>query len=466
MSDDRAVSSVLGIVMILGITLAAVTSLMVIGGVALQQSQEEAELSRMETSMAQMSSKASLTALGDAERQRFDLGEMRDGELEVQEHTGNVTIEYVHGDNIPDDDNTTELFHSSEFGALVYTVDGQEIAYQGGGVWKGSADDGGEMISPPEYHYRDETLTFPIINVTGDGSSTVQGGGDIRHVDYVPIFPDESYSNPLGNRTVYVEVESEYHRGWHTFFQSRSDGKVEHDPDNQTVRAELTAIYEGDILGPLSVQGNYDVHQNTDDSDFYEGGYYPSASTEIDNRIDDCSEENFNASETDYAGETTYCAPDDRVEFGEDLTIDTGGEEVDVILPGGINFDGNDVNIVDGGKVNFYVKDTIEFGNAEINQDGSADELSMFVHSDVDLIEESGNFDMTGLFYAPNTHLEFSGNVDIRGAVIADTLESDGNAASYTFDDSLDDVDLDIHHTEDEVRYLHVTENQIEIELD
>lgn len=468
MSDERAVSSVLGVVMILGITLAAVTSLMVIGGVALQQSQDEAELSRMETSMAQMSSKASLTALGDAGSQQFDVGDIRDGSLEVQEDSGSITIEYAHGTDIPDDDNTTEIFHTESFGALVYSSGDTEIAYQGGGVWKNTGN-GGEMISPPEYHYRDETLTFPIININGDGSSENQGTGEVRKTSHAPVFPNDDYPNPLDNKTVYIEVESEYHGGWYEFFQSRSDGLVEHDLKNQSVRTELTAIYEDAYRGALSVQGSYDIHQNTDDTNFFEGDHYPSPSTEIDRRVADCTEENFNASETSYEGTTTYCAPPDQVEFdlqGSDhLEIATGGKEVDVVLPGGVDFDGGEVVISGGGHVNFYSKDVIEFGNAEINQGPGDNDLSIYVHSDVDLIQESGNFDLDGIMYGPNTAFEFSGNVDIHGAIIADSIVSDGNAASYTYDESLAEENIDFDHAEDEVRFLHITENEITLLL-
>lgn len=459
MTDDRAVSSVLGIVMIVAITVAAITSLAVIGTVALNESQEQAELSRMETSMAQMSSKASLTALGDAGMQRFDLGTSRNGQMTVNETAGSVTIEYVNGSDEPTNENTTEIFHSDTLGALEYEQGDHTIAYQGGGVWAKTGDDGGRMISPPEYHYMIDTLTFPVINVTGEGSSSL-GKGQVKKVDSQTYFPTDEFPNPLTNATVYVEIESEYHRGWHEFFQTRSDGEVQHDPANQIVRAELTALFETNFNGPVAVHSHYDVHRNVDDSDFREGQLYPSASQSDESFRSECEDwESLSGEETITEG--TYCWEDATI---GDTTFDTSDGDITIVMKDGLDMDDEDVEVTGSNSVRVFVDENIKIdGNAEFSTSDDAFFL-MYAHSDVEEVVISGGPTIHGVIYAPSSNVELLGSSELVGSIIADTFRGNSNAIDIAYDERLDDVDaFGFDHPLDEIRYLHLTENSVEI---
>ena len=474
MSRERGVSSVIGVVMILAITMAAITSILIIGGAALTMSQDETDISQMETSMAQMSSKASLTALGDSGMHQFNLGDLRQGELEIKEMSGSVTIEYIDQDNNTVQENTTQL------GALVYTNGDTEVAFQGGGVWKSTSDDGGEMISPPEYHYLSRTLTFPVVTISGEGTSSTSGSGTISKVDSETQYPIGDRQNPIENETVYIEIESDYHRGWYEFFDSRTDGNISHDSENQTVRTDLTALYEDRYRSPIAAESFGDVHDLTDTSDFAEGSNYPSVSDAIEDEIAACDPEesgyeSFSDALGDFEGDTTYCGDEHSIESFEDSTFDTTTGDIDVVLPGGIDFDGDDLDIEGDGTVRFHVNDSIDFGNSELNYDNNASQFFLFIHENIEEIEITGNLNMHGVFYAPDTDVTFSGNIDFQGALIANEFSADnpgGQGAgeggiTIDYDSSLNELEeLGFSHRIDQLRFLHITENEIRIQLD
>ena len=459
MSGERGVSSVIGVVLILGITVAAVTTLLVIGTYALTESQTETQLSQMETSMAQMSSKVSLVALGDVGTQRFAVGEIRSGSLEVRESTGNITVEkFVNEEPTP-------IVETQPLGALVYSIDDREVAYQGGGVWKRSGDDGGKMISPPEYHYLKETLTFPIIKVSGERYPSSRGNGIITKED--TLTNHDEFENPVDDATIFVEIESDYHRGWYEFFDSRADGNVTHDSANQIVRVELTAIFETNFQYAVAAQSEY--HQDGEAADIdsiQEGIRYPSATSKIEYQMEkDCQE--FNDDEINdedvFTEPGTYCATE-PIELSKQITIDKQkGENIEVIFPEGLTFSqGQEFNMEGDGLVRFWVVENVDFDNADLNAGGDASQLFVYVHSDVPGMTERGNAEISGVIYAPNSDIRFGGNVVFEGAVIADTFEAHGNP-TVRYDENLDGIGFETEF--DEVQYLHITQTTVEIEL-
>jgi hypothetical protein len=207
---ERAQSEVLGTVLLLGLTVAVVGATVALGGAALDDSQRTADLQRVEGAMTQMDSKASLVAHGGSPSQRVALG--TDG--------GGLSVDHDAGRMIIAENGTGDEIVNESLGALVYERDGTRIAYQGGGVWR--ADRGGsQMISAPEFHYRDETLTVPLVtiaeNATVSGSDVVltSEGPPTGHVAQNPVLDD-----------IRVTVTGDYHEGWASFFESRTESRT------------------------------------------------------------------------------------------------------------------------------------------------------------------------------------------------------------------------------------------------
>lgn len=468
MAAERGVSSVLGIVLILGITLAALTTVMILGGMALQTSQADSQLSQMETSMAEMSSKASLSALGDAQTQRFDLGDTRDGQLEVRPDAGNVSISYEL--NTSEGHETGMILEQADLGALVYVKDDEEIAYQGGGVWRATGENGGHMISPPEYHYQSETLTFPIIRIAGDGSAHGQATGTIERTDPATIFPNSSrnanFTNPVEDMKVFVEIESDYHRGWYTFFDSRSDGVIEYDPDNQTVRKELTVPFDETFDDAVATTGNI-RGTGSISGDYSEGQSRPSASELIEDKIG-AHEGKTTIDGGGSYNNSVYFADDLQFSDGDSVTFDTSENDIEVMVNGTLEIE-DDVNIDGDGNVRFYVREGLEMGGGDkpIVNNRSATQLAIFVHSNVEEIDDAANFngEFYGLIYAPGSHLDWKGNNEFTGAMVLGSADF-GGAIDVAYDPAFETFELDIPTTRDILRYLHITDNQISVEID
>ena len=214
---ERAQSEVLGTVLLLGLTVAVVGTTVALGGAALDDSQTTADLQRVEGAMTQVDSKASLVAHGGSPSQRLRLDPGRNADLRVDEGAGSMRIE-VETENGTYTNETT-------LGAIIYERGDDVIAYQGGGVWRSGAD-GARMVSPPEFHYRGDTLTLPLVTIAGGGelsdsvTMSESGGGPEG------LFASENISNPLLGGNVTITVESEYAEAWGRFFESRTEANV------------------------------------------------------------------------------------------------------------------------------------------------------------------------------------------------------------------------------------------------
>jgi hypothetical protein len=471
--SDRGVTSPLSVVLLLGITIAAVTTLLIAGGPVLDDTRADAEQSQTANAMAQFSSKASLVGLGESGDQRFSLGRVSQGDVRINEQAGNVSV-YVNQTA-----DGREYIGNVSMGTMVYRNGDTEIAYQGGGVWE-RTDGYTQMISPPEYHYQADTLTFPIINVTGEGIAS----GDVRgrvtaDESGRSLYPnpdkDETFVNPLSNGTVYVEIESQYCDGWESFFQERSQGGLEQtceDGDEDTVVVDLSVSFDP-VFG-AAVTAQQVEEDGAEISSVRDGIRAPSASSRIEERIDGCSD---GSCDTDFTGTLdngTYYT-EDADDF-ENLDIDTSGGNVDIIIndtTGGIDGTGN-IDVTGSGNVTVYLytDENLNLGGGDsINDGGSADQFLTYVHSDVSAIRISGKFTYVGGIYAPKTSMEGDqgggggcggGNIEIIGSVVVENFCFQNG--DFTYDDSMDSLGIEIDL--DTVKYLHVSENTVNVEMD
>ena len=255
---ERAQSEVLGTVLLLGLTVAVVGTTVALGGAALDDSQQTADLQRVEGAMTQLDSKASLVAHGGSPSQRARVDVGRGADLRVDEDAGWLEIEVSGGAN-------GTYTNRTSLGAIVYERGGETVAYQGGGVWR-STGGRSEMVSPPEFHYRGtdgpETLTLPLVTIEKGSaglSETVQISESAT--DARPVFPNTDYGNPLAdsNVTVEITVQSEYADAWGRFFESRTSASVT-DLTDDRVRIELrTATVHPTLSASVSATGRAEL---------------------------------------------------------------------------------------------------------------------------------------------------------------------------------------------------------------
>jgi len=283
--DRRGVSSPIAIVLILGIVVVGSSVALVGAATVIGDSQRQLDANRAEKTLSQLDSQVSLVGLGNARTQRTALSSVQDEAYDLRPDSGwmNVTITNV------TDDSTRTMFNAT-MGAVVYENDDRSVAYQGGGVWRGDRD-GAFMVSPPEFHYRDATLTLPLVTVNGDrslsGTVNIQRNGSTAQ-HFPNTTRDTDWQNPLDNGLVNVTVHSEYYRAWGSFWEQRTDGDVSYDHDDRRASVDLvvpagqrtvsSAIASTSATGELEMSGTNSDPTRTDSYNSSQGDYDSSKS--------------------------------------------------------------------------------------------------------------------------------------------------------------------------------------------
>ncbi len=234
--NDRGQTNSLGVILVFGIMIAGATVVVVLGAAAMDDTEQRLSEQRAEKVMTQLDSKASLVALGETNSQRISYSRSSGERFRTINGTGWLRVRITNETT----DTTTTLLNQS-MGEAVFDRGNTRIGYQGGGVWRQDGS-GSVMVSPPEFHYRDATLTLPLVSITGDpllGSSAVitKNGSTVQN------FPNESLStewtNPLDNHEINVTVQSRYYEAWGRYFETRTDGEVAYDHPNNRATIEL-----------------------------------------------------------------------------------------------------------------------------------------------------------------------------------------------------------------------------------
>jgi hypothetical protein len=297
----------IGYALVIGIALIGTVTVVTLGATALTDIQGSSQSGAAEQAMTQFDSRAAQVALGDSQTQEIGVGQS-DGSYRVDPDAGNVRIVHVDFDGDTTDDGNDvndsatdddELLYEADLGTVYYEQNDRTLGYQAGGVWRRSRS-GSTMVSPPEFHYRGSTLTFPIVRVnqeTRPGVNPVQSGsGSIdlrvsRAQDSEDVFPTRqngypstddddgdgdftnddgyagpdqpfggdgddgdndggNYRNPATNGTVVVYVESEFYGAWAEYFRTRTDGNVS---TSDTDEGRATTADDPDGDGPMGV---------------------------------------------------------------------------------------------------------------------------------------------------------------------------------------------------------------------
>ena len=280
--DSRSQSEVVAVVLILGLVLLGAFVIVGLGVGAIGGTESQLSDDRAEKVLTQLDSKASLVALDRADSQEIAFPSDGGDAFSVDEDAGWLKIEVVETSTGDTPDWAEDGLVNVSLGALVYENGDTRMAYQGGGVFRSSGDRG-MMVSPPEFHYRDGTLTLPVVNVTGDQLSG--NSARISHSGEDRAFPLVDQPNPLENHEVVLTVQSEFYEGWGHYFEERTEGSVEYDHDEEEVVMVLTTpleerTYENAITtlaGDFNIAGIGDPSEPTIDGYNSSSGAYSNA---------------------------------------------------------------------------------------------------------------------------------------------------------------------------------------------
>ncbi|MFC6835271.1 DUF7289 family protein [Halomarina ordinaria] len=261
--EARGQSAVVGFVLVVGLSMLGIASVLFLGAGALTEVEERASLGQAENAFSQFDARASGVALGDDDVARVDTGlGGADGDVAVAEDAGWLRV------TVTDEDGERQVVNET-LGAVTYSEGDTVVAYQGGGVWR--AQDGGTtLVSSPEFHYRDDTLTLPILTVEGDDD----GDGTLTVRREATERVSLAGANPLDGATVEVTVRSDYYRGWDRYFDERTEGQTSVDDDARTATVTLVAPETrppvGDAVRSTARNGDFVIAGNGAKTDAYD----------------------------------------------------------------------------------------------------------------------------------------------------------------------------------------------------
>ncbi|WP_292487522.1 hypothetical protein [Methanohalobium sp.] len=269
LKSSDAVSSVVGMVLILGITMVSISAMMVYSYPTIYEMEDDAKAQRVEQGLTVLDSRTSKVALGESPGQVTDISLMGgtinvNGETEDYNKSKMVVVstdinasryddfkkvrhQWGCWENYTDEDGFIKF--NSSLGSIEYIKEGRKIAYEGGGVWSKYPTGNAIMVSPPEFHYNGETLTLPLMKV--NGKSSVSGKGKVSlsiSSDNMPevLYPnttaDKNRTNPLKSDKVFVYIKSEYYKAWADYADSQTYSSATVDNENSTAVIELETI--------------------------------------------------------------------------------------------------------------------------------------------------------------------------------------------------------------------------------
>ncbi|WP_135613036.1 hypothetical protein [Methanococcoides sp. AM1] len=242
----KAVSSVVGLLLMYSLAIVAVGIILVYNVPVLNDMQDNAKAQKVEQAFTVMDSRMSKVALGESPRQTTSVSLMGGG-ISVngagEAERGTMTIQIINTTT-----NMKEEFNCS-LGTVEYVKDDRKIAYEGGGVWSDYGPKGGTvMVSPPEFHYNGVTLTLPIMTVNGNSTASGTGNTAINVISdnhpYV-LYPNTSLSVNRTNPTehldkVIVYIKSDYYKAWANYANSMTYTSTTLDDENKTAIVSFT----------------------------------------------------------------------------------------------------------------------------------------------------------------------------------------------------------------------------------
>jgi hypothetical protein len=459
----RAQGSVIGVVLVFGIVIAGSTLTIALGAEAVSSTQGQLSNERAQQTMTQLDSQAAMVALGSTERQEVSLPKSNADGYRVAEDAGWMNVSYNNKSG-----HTKEVFNET-MGAIVYENEQKTVAYQGGGVWRNVEGGSSLMVSPPEFHYRDATLTLPLVTVRGN--SALNQRAQITHNSTTQHFPDQAtddeFRNPVEGTEINVTVRSKYYEAWGNYFETRTEGNVTYDHATNTARITLVPPFDEafDNVVATTRQSGITVNGNDDPPSPYEQGVnYPAVDSRIEEQIDDCSPSGtcntFNGSIDD---DGVYYSGSD---YSGELDVNDPDGNVTIVVDGSFEFD-DDVTITNldpDHSITIYVRNDFVYSEKDGFDSGAeADDLRVLVHSDGD-VDGNGNAQFVGLLYAPQSNCDLNGNNNVTGGLICETMDINGNPNDFQYDSSLEDVRLGLSAENiTRLQYLHVTTNEINV---
>lgn len=408
----------LGVALLIGFVVVGMVSVAVVGSVTLDRTQDVAENQRIEVAFVEFSQSVNSVAFGQGTTERVDF-DIRANDAAVRhDETGRILV-YT--------DDT--MIANRTFGSVEYTREGNTVAYQAGGVWRGTGEDA-QLVSSPPFDYRDGSLNAWLPLVTGDRTLT-DSAIDLRRNGSGQALDRQSV---VEGQLVTVEITSKYYGGWAEYFRSNTgEAAVSVDHANETVIVRLgepaidstfsEGVYAtgGDVQfdgGNSEIDGDVAAGGNVSDSSRVTGNVSEGQTNDL-RLLDDVIATKVSAAENDSTmprvdpeyygafiggGETYYDEDGFTLDSGETLTVDLSSGNVTMIVNGSVSLDGGDIDVVNaGGDRAFRIYSAGNFGmrNSDAGVTDEARHFQVYGTPEMQIAITGGNTDFYGTIFAP-----------------------------------------------------------------
>ncbi|ELY67814.1 hypothetical protein C489_09646 [Natrinema versiforme JCM 10478] len=504
----------LAVILLIGMVAIGSIGILLVGTEAMATAEQQSEQERIEQSFVQLSQTMTTSATATDVSQSMDFDAGSSGAI-TQTEAGNITIDSKYL-NQSEEYNGTGNPLEIPIGAIEYeSQEGTTVAYQAGGVWRGTGENT-QMVSAPPLSYKNETLILPVTSVSEDQEL---GSGDIRltHTD------TESYGSiPLENETVTMTIYSDYSKGWETYFETQVGSAVvqesNHTSDTPFVKVALTDLdAEGAFDSGLTISDTAGEQGGVDHVDEnVRRGSMPEMDNIIDQMVDDVNETgNRSWATDDVDGPWTIGEDEDDSEFSDGLYfadgihLDGNGDPVTfnledgnatVVVDGNITVDGGELRVENwesstgtDHRLKIYTTGNVNLQGGEMHVDSidevDAAQLQVYGTSTLSAGFKGGTFE--GTLYAPSD--DFDGpneviqkkgggggqcngeqvcslsNPTIRGSIVANSVHFQGGSGNdFEYDTDLKnagiDVEPDNYSFPPKITYLNIARHKVDVE--
>ncbi|WP_440764611.1 DUF7289 family protein [Natronorubrum sp. DTA7] len=494
-SAGRGQSTVLGIVLLIGMVAAGSVGILLVAGDSISDIEHESEQDRIEQAFVELSQKMGESSTNDDVTQSMDLEAGEQGAV-ARQNTGWINVS-SDGLNEPINETIGTIEYESD--------DGTKIAYEAGGVFRETGEETRVVSAPPiNYDVGSETLSLPVVTVSGE--QTLHSGDIKFKHQNTTTYAD---ANVVEDADVTVTIKSEYYRGWQRFFEQEAGDTVTDnvDPDNQTVTVKLgyqemenafdTGVTHppdglddfctgsphdpdcviGDnaqegLMQPIdpvvndmiadAKSGEMEV-ENLSGEEAHDGEDQLSAGTYFTESIEESGHFEFDLSD----GNATLIVEDDILADGKTITVDDWDDDHHLRV-----YAGGDL-IMDGGGdicVQSCTRESAKliqvYGTSEMGVDfgtGGSPQFEgvLYAASDKDSWgERAGQCDT-------DVQVCIQSNPEIFGSIVAGSVDVHSNAMDFTYDTDLQDADIDMYPDEyslpPRLTYLNVAHHEVDI---
>jgi len=493
-SDGRGQSEILAIVLLFGIVALGATGVLLFGASATSDLKQQAENDRTELSFIELRQTLGAAARNHEDARSIDLDVGEDGAV-AKEDSGWIRVE---SDALDDDINLS-------IGTVEYTGDdGTRIAYQAGGVFRGTGN-ATRVVSGPPIHYAngDSTLTFPVITVDGDARI---GPGPVTVAHNSTTTYDEAAV--LEDENVRITVKSDYYRGWEQYFRVQAGNPVVQSVDhgNRTVTVQFgydefeQAFDEGVIHTP----GGLDDFCTGGGSDCTVGdaerdGRMRPIDPVVREIADDAEEgaisvdRDLGVVDGDHTGsdelaDGTYVA--DEIRESAEIEFDLSDGNATLVVTGDVNAgrievtdraDGNSLKIYATGDLYMQGGGEICVDPCEENTDASVIQVYGTSEMGVDF-GTGGQPRFEGVLYAASNRSRWGdragqcdddvqvcvqSNPSVYGSIVAATVDVHSSAAEFEYDEDLADREIEMYPDRyalpPPLTYVHIGHHRVDV---